>query len=367
MTQTNTNPAPFTAPASDTVAHGGPTSHARRQSFRQFAALGAAALAPSLLLKPSTANAAGAEFSYKLGIALAPSHPTTAGLQEACATILRESKGRLSIEVFPNSQLGSDTDMISQVRSGAIDFVSTAGLIWGTLIPGASISGVGFAFPDYDTVFKAMDGDLGAQIRSGFAKAGLLPQAKIWDHGFRQVTSSGRQIKTPQDLAGFKLRVPLSPALTSLFKAFGAAPAGINMAEVYTALQTKIVDGQENPLTIVDTAKLYEVQKFCSLTSHVWDGFWLVANLRKWNALPEDLRQLASTTFDAQALRQRQAIRALNVRLGDELKSKGMTFNTPDLAPFREELKKSGFYADWKKKFGPEAWATLEKYAGNLS
>ncbi|WP_213954651.1 DctP family TRAP transporter solute-binding subunit [Variovorax sp. dw_954] len=349
------------------MAHGGPTSHARRQSFRQFAALGAAALAPSLLLKPSTANAAGAEFSYKLGIALAPSHPTTAGLQEACATILRESKGRLSIEVFPNSQLGSDTDMISQVRSGAIDFVSTAGLIWGTLIPGASISGVGFAFPDYDTVFKAMDGELGAQIRSGFAKAGLLPQARIWDHGFRQVTSSGRQIKTPQDLAGFKLRVPLSPALTSLFKAFGAAPAGINMAEVYTALQTKIVDGQENPLTIVDTAKLYEVQKFCSLTSHVWDGFWLVANLRKWNALPEDLRQLASTTFDAQALRQRQAIRALNVRLGDELKSKGMTFNTPDLAPFREELKKSGFYADWKKKFGPEAWATLEKYAGNLS
>jgi tripartite ATP-independent transporter DctP family solute receptor len=344
-----------------------PEGLSRRRSIRQMAALAAAGTLPGLLLRPGAARAAAPEFSYKLGIALAPTHPTTAGLQEACAAILRESKGRLAIEVFPNSQLGSDTDMISQVRSGAIDFVSTAGLIWGTLVPVASISGVGFAFPSYDAVWNAMDGELGAHIRAGFAKANLFPQAKIWDHGFRQVTSSSRQIKSPQDLSGFKIRVPLSPALTSLFKAFGASPAGINMAEVYTALQTKIVDGQENPLTILETQKLYEVQKYCSLTSHVWDGFWLVANLRSWNALPEDLRQLASKTFDAHAIRQRQAVSALNTRLAGELKAKGMTFNAPDLAPFRQVLQKAGFYADWQKKFGPDAWARLEKYSGPLA
>jgi len=344
-----------------------PTNPSRRQSIQRIVATVTAFAAPGALLRPGAARAAAPEFSYKLGIALAPTHPTTAGLQAACAAILKESRGRLSIEVFPNSQLGNDTDMISQVRSGAIDFVSTAGLIWGTLVPVASISGVGFAFPNYDAVWNAMDGDLGAHIRAAFAKANLFPQSKIWDHGFRQVTSGARQIKTPRDLSGFKIRVPLSPALTSLFKAFGAAPTGINMAEVYTALQTKIVDGQENPLTILETQKLYEVQKYCSLTSHVWDGFWLVANLRSWNALPEDLRQLAAKTFDAHALMQRKAINALNTRLGEDLKSKGMTFNTPDLAPFRETLRKAGFYTDWQKKFGPEAWARLEKYAGSLA
>jgi tripartite ATP-independent transporter DctP family solute receptor len=339
----------------------------RRQALKQLTAVAAASAFPGLLLAPGAARAATPKFSYKLGIALAPSHPTTAGLQEACAAILKESNGQLAIEVFPNSQLGSDTDMISQVRSGAIDFVSTAGLIWGTLVPVASISGVGFAFPNYDTVWKAMDGDLGEYIRSAFAKANLYPQSKIWDHGFRHVTSGSRQIKAPQDLSGFKIRVPLSPALTSLFKAFGASPAGINMAEVYTALQTKVVDGQENPLTILETQKLYEVQKYCSLTSHVWDGFWLVANLRSWSALPEDLRQLASKVFDAHAVRQRQAVDALNTRLLEALKSKGMIFNTPELGPFREMLSKNGFYTDWKKKFGPDAWAKLEKYAGTLA
>src|SRR5205085_1276353 len=111
---------------------------------KRIAMVGTAVAAPGLMLStPARAQ----NFNYKLGIALAPTHPTTAGLQAACAEIARESKGRLNIEVFPNSQLGSDTDMISQVRSGAIDFVSTAGLIWGTLVPVASISGVGFAFP----------------------------------------------------------------------------------------------------------------------------------------------------------------------------------------------------------------------------
>ena len=224
----------------------------RRLVLGRGVAIAAASAAPALMLS-TPARAAGQTYNYKLGIALAPSHPTTANLTAAAAEIGRASSGRLNIQVFPNSQLGSDTDMISQVRSGAIDFVSTAGLIWGTLVPAASISGVGFAFPSYDHVWKAMDGDLGAHIRAAFAKVNLIPQSKIWDHGFRQVTSSSRQIQSPQDLSGFKIRVPLSPALTSLFKAFGAAPAGINMAETYTALQTRVVDGQENPLTILET------------------------------------------------------------------------------------------------------------------
>ncbi len=337
----------------------------RRLALKQGIALAAASAASGLMLH-TPARAAGQTYNYKLGIALDATHPTTVNLTAAAAEIARVSNGRLNIRVFPNSQLGSDTDMVSQVRAGAIDLVSTAGLIWGTLVPVASVSGIGFAFPSYEHVWKAMDGELGAHIRGAFAKVNLMPLPKIWDHGFRQVTSSSRQINTPQDLSGFKIRVPLSPALTSMFKAFGAAPAGINMAETYTALQTKIVDGQENPLTILGTQRLYEVQKYCSLTSHVWDGFWLVANLRAWNALPEDLRQLAAATFDTYALKQRQAVDALNTRLRDELKGRGMVFNQPDVKAFRDYLSQAGFYRDWQKKFPAETWALLEKYAGKL-
>lgn len=338
----------------------------RRLALKQGFAVAAASAASGLMIG-TPARAAGQAFRYKLGIALDATHPTTVNLTAAAAEIARASNGRLEIRVFPSSQLGNDTDMISQVRAGAIDFVSTAGLIWGTLVPVASISGIGFAFPGYEQVWAAMDGELGAHIRAAFAKVNLMPLPKIWDHGFRQVTSSNRQIRVPQDLNGFKIRVPLSPALTSMFKAFGAAPAGINMAETYTALQTKIVDGQENPLTILQTQKLYEVQKYCSLTSHVWDGFWLVANQRAWNALPEDLRQLAATTFDAYAVKQRQAVDALNTRLREELKGRGMAFNQPDVKAFRDYLSQAGFYKGWQQKFPAESWALLEKYAGRLA
>ena len=128
---------------------------------------------------------------------------------------------------------------------------------------------MGFAFNDYPSVWKAMDGDLGAYIRGQIAKANIVAMDKIWDNGFRQITSSTKPIAAPADLKGFKIRVPVSPLWTSMFKALDASPASINFAEVYSALQTKIVDGQENPLAIISTAKLFEVQKYCSLTNHM--------------------------------------------------------------------------------------------------
>ncbi len=340
--------------------------HERRTSLKKLTALAAATLAPGALM-PAVVRAAEPKFKYKLAISLPATHPIPAGLQAACADILRDSNGVLAIEVFHGGQLGSDTDTISQVRSGGIDFVSTAGLVWGTLVPLASINVTGFAFPDYPTVWNAMDGDLGAHIRSAFDKVNLVPQAKIWDHGFRHITTSTKPVTTPQDLAGMKIRVPVSPMLTSLFKALGAAPANINFGEAYTALQTRIVDGQENPLSLVETAKFYEVQKYCSLTSHAWDGFWLVANKRTWNALPEDLRQLAARTFDAHALKERAANAELNAKLQESLKGRGLAVNSVDSKPFRQALQKAGYYTEWQGKFGKDAWALLQKYSGTLA
>src|ERR1700690_4339890 len=316
---------------------------------------------------PRAARAQAAEFTYKYANNLPDSHPMNARAKKMAAAIKAETQGRFDLQIFPNNQLGSDTDMLSQVRSGGVEFFTLSGLILSTLVPAASINGIGFAFPDYDTVWKAMDGDLGAYVCGEINKAGLVVMDKIWDNGFRQTTSSTKPINGPDDFKGFKIRVPVSPLWTSMFKAFDAAPASINFSEVYSALQTKIVEGQENPLAIISTAKLYEVQKFCSLTNHMWDGFWFLANRRAWEKVPDDLRVIVARNINAAALREREDTAKLNASLRGELEAKGLVFNQPDVTPFREKLRSAGFYAEWKGKYGDQAWALLEKSAGRLT
>jgi len=195
----------------------------------------------------------------------------------------------------------------------------------------------------------------------------LVVMDNIWDNGFRQITSSTKPIQTANDLKGFKIRVPVSPLWTSMFKAFDSAPASINFNEVYSALQTKIVDGQENPLALIDTAKLNEVQKFCSLTNHMWDGFWFLANRRAWERLPENLRTIVAKNINAAALKERADIAAMNVTLQKGLTDKGMIFNQTTPESFRERLRAGGFYSEWKGKLGGEAWSVLERYTGKIA
>lgn len=330
---------------------------------RRTILLGAAAGALAApFIRPGAAMAA--EFSYKIANNQPLEHPSNVRLGEAVKAILEETSGAVDIQIFPSNQLGADTDVLGQLRSGGVEFFQLSPIILSTLVPNASINGVGFAFPDYDTVWKAMDGDLGAYERAQIEGAGLVVMDKIWDNGFRQTTSSTKPIVTPADLEGFKIRVPVSPLWTSLYSAFGAAPASINFAEVYTALQTGIVDGQENPLAIMKVAKLWEVQKYLSMTNHMWDGFWLLGNRRAWAALGEANQAVVAKHFNDGAVKQRADVMALNTGLRGELESHGFTFNDVDPKPFEEKLREAGFYAEWKKTYGDEAWAILEAAVG---
>jgi tripartite ATP-independent transporter DctP family solute receptor len=335
-----------------------------RLASRRVVLAGTAAL-PLFAVHTRLANAA--EFSFKLANNSPVTHPQSVRQQEAATRIKAATGGRVDIQLFPNNQLGSDTDMLSQLRSGAIDFFTLSGLILSTLVPAASINGIGFAFKDYATVWSAMDGKLGAYVRGEIAKRGLMPMDKMWDNGFRQITSSTRPIKTPADLKGFKIRVPISPLWTSMFQAFGASPISINFSEVYSALQTKIAEGQENPLSLIQIAKLYEVQKYCSMTSHMWDGFWMLANRNSFNGMPTDLQDIVAKNLNQSALEERADIAKLNDSVAADLKAKGLTFIEVDKPEFRAVLKQAGFYADWKKKYGGEAWAILEGAVGSLS
>jgi len=313
-----------------------------------------------------THGARGAEFEYKLATGQDPTHPVNIRAAEALNRIREATGGKLDIKLFPANQLGSDTDLLSQVRGGSVEFFNLSTSILSTFVPVAGILNTGFAFTDYDAVWKAMDGDLGTYVRAQIAKTPIITVSRVWDNGFRQITSSLREIRTPDDLKGFKIRVPPAPMLTSLFKALDAGPAPINFNELYSALQTKVVEGQENPLAIIATARLYEVQKSCSLTGHVWDGYWILGNKRAFEQLPADMRAIVTKEFDASAMQQRDDIAKLSVSLRKELEGKGITFIEVDRQPFREALSKTTFYKDWKAKFGEEAWSNLEKSSGKL-
>lgn len=333
----------------------------RRQIIQGTAVAAAASVAPMKL-----AFGQSAEFTYKFANNVPLTHPLNVRAKAAADAIRNETNGRLDIQIFPSSQLGSDTDTLSQLRSGGVEFFTLSGLILSTLVPGAALSGVGFAFPDYAAVWKAMDGDLGAYVRGQIAKANLVAMEKIWDNGFRQTTTSVKPINGPDDLRGLKIRVPVSPMWTSMFKAFDSAPASINASEMYTALQTKVVDAQENPLSVVSIFKLNEVQKYCSLTNHMWDGFWFLANRRAWERLPVPLREIAAKHLNAAAIAQRADMAALNSSLQQELTGKGVVFNSPATEAFRDKLRSAGYYTEWKAKFGEEAWSILERSVGKL-
>lgn len=331
-----------------------------------LAGAGAGAVTLAMPLRSAWAQSK-AEFSYKYANNLPVTHPMNIRANEMAAAIQKETSGRVEIKIFPSSQLGSDTDMLSQVRSGGVEFFTLSGLILSTLVPASSITGIGFAFSNYDDVWKALDGDLGAYVRGQIAKANLVAMDKIWDNGFRQITSSTKPIQSAADLKGFKIRVPVSPLWTSMFKAFDSAPASINFNEVYSALQTKVVDGQENPLAIIATAKLNEVQKYCSITNHMWDGFWFLANKRAWERLPANMREILAKNINAAGMKEREDVAALNAGLQKDLTDKGMIFNTTTPESFRAQLTKAGFYKEWQGKYGNEAWALLEKYSGKLA
>ena len=324
-----------------------------------------ATLATTALDKPASA---AAEFEFKLGVNTPDTHPLTLRLIEAARAIGAQSSGRLNVTVFPNSQLGGDPEMLSQLRAGGIDLLAAPSMTLSTLVPLSGLPSIGFAFQSYDQVWAAMDGGVGDVVRDAIGKAGIVPMKKIWDNGFRQITSSSsRQLNGVEDLRGFKIRVPVTALLTSLFSGLGALPSSISYSELYSALQTHIVEGQENPLAQVATGKLYEVQKYCALSNHCWSGYWIVGNRRALAGLSPDLLEIVNRNFDTAADKERADLLEMDRSLQADLASKGMTFNKPDPVQFRAALVKAGFYTQWQKTYGGEAWAKLEQYTGRLT
>ena len=289
-------------------------------------------------------------------------------LSDLWAQVAKETDGRLQVTVFPlnNNVPGSDPQALDMLQGGELEFFTLMGGILGRKVPVAEIQGLPFAFTSHAQVHRANDGALGEYLgRECRAKGIFRFQFGLLENGFRQIAMVAKPIRTADDLRGVKMRVPDGQMFRDVFTSLETQPMTVNIRELYEALKTRRVDGQENPLVILEVNKLYEVTKYVSTTNHMWSGFNLLANLKFWDGLPGDVQEIVQRNVKKYVAAQRAYTDSLNRQLEGTLAARGMIFNVADVATFRAKLG-GGFYQRWKGEFGPTAWTLLEREVGKL-
>jgi TRAP-type transport system periplasmic protein len=310
------------------------------------------------------APARAAQFQYKLGAVDEPSTAAAVRMVQFCAAVKRETNGRMEIQPFLQSVLGSQSAMLAQLREDAIQFLVTLDVAYSAVVPSTEIMGIGFAFTSEQQPYAALDGALGAYIRKEFSAKGIHCFEKISGNGFRQVTSSTKPIRTADDFAGFRIRTPASKFIVDLFKTLGASPVPLDPNVMYVALQTHLVDGQEAPFLYIESTRVFEVVKYISVTNHIWGGYWWTANMEAWNALPPDVQGVVQRNVTKYGVLARRDSRLQNVAMADKLRRQGLIINAADTASMRGRL--GPYYARWKGDFGSTLWSLLEATTGKL-
>lgn len=289
-------------------------------------------------------------------------------LTDLWAQVAKETGGRLQVTVFPQNGdiAGSDPAALDMLASGELEFFTLMGGILGRKVPAAEIQGLPFAFTSHAQVHKANDGALGEYLGRECAAKGIHRfQHGLLENGFRQIAMAERPIRTADDLRGVRMRVPDGQMFREVFTALEAQPVTVNIRELYAALKSRQVDGQENPLVIVEVNRLYEVTKYVSTTNHMWSGFNLLANLKFWDSLPGDVQAVVQRNVKKFVSLQRAYTDNLNRELETKLAARGMAFNVADVSTFRAKLG-GGFYQRWKSQLGATAWGLLEREVGRL-
>jgi tripartite ATP-independent transporter DctP family solute receptor len=264
-----------------------------------------------------------------------------------------------------NKLPGGDPEALKMLIAGEIQFFTLMGGIIGTVVPVAESQQLPFAFSSPEVAHKVVDGALGKYIGEEMAAKGmhLFPVAGF-DNGMRQVAMISRAITKPEDFAGMKMRVPPGQMMIDTFSAFGAQTVTTSANKIYDALKVGTVDGQENPLGILEGFKLYELVKFVSLTNHMWSGFNAMAHRGTWQALPSDIKEVIERNVTKYVRQQRLDQAVLNADLRNDFVRRGLVFNNVDQAAFRAKL--PAVYATWKEKLGTKCWNLVEAEVGKL-
>lgn len=318
---------------------------------RQFTVLAGA----SLLATPALhVHAADAEVILKLGHLANEQNSWHKASLKFGEELARLTDGRIEVQVFANESLGKEIDLINGMQLGTADMTITGESLqnWA---PMAALLAVPYAYPTLEAMDQAASGDIGKQIEAEIlAKAQIRPIA-YFARGPRQLTAN-REIVTPDDLNGLKLRVPNVPLFVKTWEALGAAPTPMAFGEVFTSLQNGTIDAQENPLALIESANFNEVQKFVNLTDHVRSWIYLTISELTWGKLSEADQQAVLEAAKAAQDAERELFLADEERLTKMLQEKGMTFVESDKAAFAAASRDAVL-----ANFGPEVKPVVEQ------
>jgi tripartite ATP-independent transporter DctP family solute receptor len=305
----------------------------REMLKRTGVAAAAAAIVPAI---PRLAKAGAKKYVLRLS----HTHATGDTALDVFAVKFRElaaakSGGQVDIQVFPNGQLGQEREIVQQVQQGLVDFMASGTAIWGTVAPKIQILDLPFLFRDYDHIHKSMDGEVGQLLAKHLEeRAGARPLAYYDSFGFRSVVTRTKEVKSIDDMKGLKLRTLPSPIYVKAIELMGASPTPMAFGEIYTSLQTGVIDGYEHDANTTLMQKFFEVTKYFALTHHISGVLGIVASAKSIDALPPDMKKAVLDAAKEAAVFQRKRAPEEDEKSMVELKKKGMVINSIDRKPF---------------------------------
>jgi tripartite ATP-independent transporter DctP family solute receptor len=280
------------------------------------------------------------ERNLRFAFSLAQDHPFGTGAKAFADAVAKKSGGKMKVQLFPGAVLGSDPQNLSAIRGGTLDFTSMATGLVASVDKQQMVFDLPFLFNNAQEAYAIADGPIGRKIQEDLAPHGVIGLG-LWDLGFRHMTNSRRPITKLEDVQGLKIRVIASPIFVDLFTTLGANPVPMTFGELYGALESRTVDGQDNPLGVIESAKFAEVQKYLSLTRHVYTGMPLLMSKKTWDSLSEAERKVIREAADEAKKLQREATLAKEAQAIDGLK-KTMQVNEVSAAEMnrlREKVK----------------------------
>jgi TRAP-type transport system periplasmic protein len=275
------------------------------------------------------------EVKLTLGHNAAPGNPKDEGSRYFAEKVKQLSGGRIAVQVAGSAQLGDDTANITGMRTGSIDLSANSQGALSTLIPEFGALGMPYLFDSLEHAWKVVDALVGEELARKADAKGLVLLG-IMDNGIRHTSNNKRPIEKPEDLKGLKIRTPPDPVTVSIFRALGADTQQIKFSELYIALQQGVVDGQENPIMNVHSSKLYEVQKYISLTGHKYETTPLLMSKRTWTRLSDADRDVIRAAAKNAVGYQRRLSKETEEKVTAEMPKLGIQVNTPDREPFRK-------------------------------
>ncbi len=280
------------------------------------------------------------ERSLKFAFVNPIEHPWGVGAKRFADLVAQKSGGKMQIKLYPGGTLGGDLQMISSLQGGTLDMSMLGAGVLAGHIKEFVIFDLPFAFNDYKEADAVLDGSVGKKLMDKLPEKGLIG-VSYWEHGYRNLTNSKRPVARWEDIQGLKIRVIQVPLYIDIFNTFGANPVPMQLPELYTALETRAVDGQENPFVTIEASKFYEVQKYASTTRHVYNPLIVLFAKKTWDKLSNDERQVILDAANEAKPYQRKVAREMEVKAIENIKRAGMTVtdvSPQERARMREKL-----------------------------